>query len=204
MLLGLSFLSILTYGFCSPLISTLLPRLQEVFSLRISQSGWIGGSMALGFVLATLGGGWIADLAGLVRTVAVGLVLMAVGLSLIGCAQGLYLCVVGGLSFGLGAGFSEVAASALISEVAGNRRRAMLNLSQFFWGVGAFASPHVAGRLAQTSSSGWRYAVLLAVPVAYTILAFDGATAISRQLEQSAPDCIVRRVPQLTPALVDL
>ena len=166
MLLGLSFFSILIYGFCSPLISTLLPRLQDVFSLQISQSGWIGGGMALGFVLATLGGGWIADAAGLVRTVSVGLALMALGLSSVGFAGGLDLCVVGGLGFGLGAGFSEVAASAVISEVAGSRRRAMLNLSQFFWGAGAFTSPHVAGFLAQASPSGWRHAVLLAAPVA--------------------------------------
>lgn len=168
-LLWLSFLSILTYGFCSPLISTLLPRLQEVFSLRISQSGWIGGAMALGFVLATLGGGWIADAAGLIRTVSAGLVLMAIGLASVGLARGVGPCLVGGLAFGLGAGFSEVAGSAVISEVAGGRRRAMLNLSQFFWGLGAFASPHIAGRLAQGAPSGWRHAFLLAAPVALVL-----------------------------------
>ena len=107
-LIGAAFLSVLTYGFCLPLIATHLPRLQQVFDLSIATSGLIAGAMAGGFVLATLGGGWLADAVGLTRMVGVGLFGMAGGLATLGLASGLATAAPGAFFLGVGAGFAEI------------------------------------------------------------------------------------------------
>ena len=165
-LLATAFLSILLYGFCLPLIGTHLPRLQEAFSLSIARSGLLAGAMAAGFVLSAMGGGWLADAAGLTRICGIGLFLMAGGSLPLAAAQGFWPAASGLFIFGLGAGFTEAAGSAVISELAGARRRALLNLSQVFFGIGAFASPYVAGTLAARVTDGWRLSVVAPAPAA--------------------------------------
>lgn len=147
---------------------TLPPMLQELgFSYSVGGSILLGSY--LGFLVATVVTGSLADLAGRKLLVLIGCVLFfmgAGGYSFFHSFWGLTLAM---FIFGLGLGVFEIGANMIIVDIHGANRGRYLNLLGFFHGAGSMLAPLYAGWLLEANFS-WR--TIFQLSGIYTALLF--------------------------------
>lgn len=147
MLIFAASLAFFIYGLIAAMLGTILPELSERFHLTPSQNGTIAFAQALGLILASLAVGPLLDDEGKKVGIILGLVVISAVLFVLPRAPGFRSIVF--LLFLLGAGGSTMvtAANSLVSDVSATHRAIALNLTNLFFGLGAFTTPFVAANL---------------------------------------------------------
>ncbi len=144
-ILPLVFLMFLTWGFCTVLVDTLIPKLKAVFSLSYVEVMLTQFCFFLAYFVVSLPAGWLLGRLGYLRSIMVGLLIMAVGCMLFtpAAALGIYPAFLAAL-FILASGITiiQVAANPL-AAILGDpaRSHSRLTLAQGFNSVGTMLAP---------------------------------------------------------------
>ncbi len=159
---------IFLYGTVASLLGTLLPSLSSQFHLTPSQNGYLASVQAAGLLLATLIAGPLMDSKGIKLTLASGLFLMLLSLIALLGARSWPVLLVPLFILGIGSGMTVAAANTLASQVDENKRAAMVNFANIFFGLGGLATPFVAANVLAGSPIRLAYVVgLLALAVLF-------------------------------------
>jgi FHS family glucose/mannose:H+ symporter-like MFS transporter len=135
------FLSFFSFGFIDNLKGPILPELMRSENLSLVQGGTVFFGAYMGFILATLLTGFIADTLGNRRVLLLAGVCLCLGLfgsSMVHSYPFLILCM---SVVGLGLGAIEVGANGLIVELHRDNPGRYLNLLATFHGTGSFLVP---------------------------------------------------------------
>ncbi len=147
MLTFAAILAFLIYGMIAAMLGTILPDLSDRFRLTPSQNGTIAFAQALGLIVASLAVGPVLDNEGKKIGLTLGLALISIALLALPRSLGFSTIVFLLFLLGLGGGTVVTAANALVSDVSATHRAAALNMTNLFFGVGAFATPFVSANL---------------------------------------------------------
>jgi fucose permease len=140
-------LAFLIYGMIAAMLGTILPDLSDRFRLTPSQNGTIAFAQALGLIIASLAVGPVLDNEGKKFGLTLGLALISIALFALPRSLGFSTIVFLLFLLGLGGGTLVTAANSLVSDVSATHRAAALNMTNLFFGVGAFATPFVSANL---------------------------------------------------------
>jgi fucose permease len=140
-------LAFFIYGMIAAMLGTILPDLSDRFHLSPSQNGTIAFAQALGLILASLGVGPLLDNEGNKVGLILGLALISIALFALPRAQGFRSILFLLFLLGAGGGTIVTAANALVSDISQTHRAAALNMTNLFFGFGAFATPFVSANL---------------------------------------------------------
>jgi fucose permease len=140
-------LAFLIYGMIAAMLGTILPDLSDRFHLSPSQNGTIAFAQALGLIIASLGVGPLLDNEGKKFGLLLGLALISIALLALPRSPGFRTIMLLLFLLGLGGGTVVTAGNALVSDISATHRAAALNLTNLFFGVGAFATPFVSANL---------------------------------------------------------
>lgn len=134
-----------TWGFCTVLVDTLIPKLKAVFSLSYTEVMLTQFCFFAAYFIVSLPASWLLTRLGYLRTIMAGLLIMAVGCMLFtpAAAMGIYPAFLIAL-FILASGITtiQVAANPLASILGDPARsHARLTLAQAFNSVGTMLAP---------------------------------------------------------------
>jgi fucose permease len=166
-------LAVFVYGIIAAMLGTILPSLK----FTPDQKGYLGFAQALGLILASVSAGPLTDNKGKKTGLVISLFLIALALFLlpIGTRLGNYWMIMCDLFLlGFGGGVLVTSSSALVSDVAGNRRASMLNFFNLFFGLGGLATPAAAYLL----GSDMVRLIYVAASVTAVVLILNVATAM--------------------------
>ena len=172
LLTAAGFFSFFIFGFIDNLKGATLSDLLADMQFSYAQGGTILFAAYLGFFIATLAAGVLADSLGnrLILILAGGLI--SVGLLAFAGATSFWLLFGAMLVIGLGMGCIEVSGNGLIIQLHPNNRGRYLNLLATFHGIGSLAVPLYAGWLLSAGVS-WRQIFQYCLPLALLLaLAF--------------------------------
>lgn len=155
MLLASVILAILVYGVISSMLGSLLPAL----GFTGAQNGTLALTQATGLAIAALFAGPLIDTRGKKTAMVAGLSAMAAALWLIPNATGNFQAMaVLWFLLGLGGGVMGTASNSLLSDIGGiERRAAVLNTGNLFFGVGLMITPFLASNVFAGSVRGSCY-----------------------------------------------
>ncbi|HWC19923.1 MAG TPA: MFS transporter [Terriglobales bacterium] len=145
--MSLSAAVIFLYGTIASLLGTLLPTLSSRFHLSPEQNGYLASVQAIGLTLATLIAGPLIDSKGIKLTLSGGLSLMLLALIGLLAARGWPTLLVSMFILGIGSGMAVASANTLASQVDEEKRAAMVNFANIFFGLGGLATPFIAANL---------------------------------------------------------
>ncbi len=165
------FFAFFVFGFVDNLKGPTLPALLRDLDFSYGQGGTILLSAYLGFIVATLLTGILADAAGNRVVLMIAGACLTVGLAAFSLVSAFWLLVAALFVVGLGLGSIEVGGNALIVDLHRGDRGRFLNLLAVFHGVGAFVVPLYAGLLLSAAFS-WRQVYQLAIILAIGLLLF--------------------------------
>ena len=146
-LIAAACLAILVYGIIAAMLGTIMTSLQ----FTPDEKGYIALAQAFGLILASLAAGPLIDNKGKKVGLVLSLFTIALALSLlpIGMRLSSYPMIMLNLFLlGFGGGVLVTAASALVSDVGGEKRASMMNLLNVNFGLGGLLTPLVAALLA--------------------------------------------------------
>ena len=127
-------------GIVTTMLGPLLPALKARWALTDAQAGYLFTAQFAASVVSTMLLTWFIRRLGVLRTLALGYLLLAVGVAGVGAnAWAIGLAAVSLYGFALG--LTMPATNLLISETSGERRAAALNILNFIWCIGAVACP---------------------------------------------------------------
>ena len=172
LLTAAGFFSFFIFGFIDNLKGATLSSLLADLDFSYAQGGTILFAAYLGFVIATLAAGILADSLGnrMILILAGGLI--TVGMVAFAANSAFWLLFVAMLVIGLGMGCIEVSGNGLIIELHQNNRGRYLNWLATFHGVGSLLVPLYAGWLLSGGVS-WRQLYQYTLPLAVLLtLAF--------------------------------
>lgn len=166
-------LSFLAFGFIDNLKGATLPEILRAEQLDYSQGGQLLLAAYVGFILATLATGVLADAVGNKFVLLIAGALLCVGLVGIGFAAGPLAMGIMLLVMGLGLGAIEVGANGLMLDLHPHAPGRFLNLLATFHGIGSLLVPlYVAVLL--TAETRWQAifmsTALLALPLVVIFL----------------------------------
>ncbi|MBX2997009.1 MAG: MFS transporter [Caldilineaceae bacterium] len=159
------FFSFFVFGFIDNLKGPTLPALLREMEFSYAQGGGILFGAYLGFVIATLLTGPLADLAGNRAVLILAGVLIGVGILGFSVVSSYALLFGMMVVIGLGIGAIEVGGNALIVSIHRNAQGRYLNLLATFHGIGSLIVPLYAAWLLQAGIS-WRQVYQFALPLA--------------------------------------
>jgi MFS transporter, FHS family, glucose/mannose:H+ symporter len=159
------FFSFFVFGFIDNLKGPTLPALLRQMEFSYAQGGGILFGAYLGFVIATLLTGPLADLAGNRAVLILAGALIGAGILGFSLVSSYALLFGMMLIIGLGMGAIEVGGNALIVSIHRNAQGRYLNLLATFHGVGSLLVPLYAAWLLQTGIS-WRQVYQFTLPLA--------------------------------------
>ncbi|MFO7634304.1 MAG: MFS transporter [Caldilinea sp.] len=167
------FFAFFIFGFIDNLKGPTLPALLRDLNFSYSQGGSILFSAYLGFMVATLLTGVLADAAGVKTVLLLAGVSLTVGLTAFSHVSSFWLLAAALFVVGLGLGAIEVGGNSLIVDLHRFNRGRYLNLLAVFHGVGSFLVPLYAAQLLSAAFT-WRQvyqsAIILAVGLAVFFL----------------------------------
>ncbi len=164
-LLAVACLCMFLFGVVLLLMGSMLPSLQ----VNYAQSGNLGSVPLVGILAATVIVGPILDKFGAKLVLSSGLALIAVSLGLIPFLHRYEALIASAFVYGLGGGFLNTAANALVADLAAASRAAALNLLGLFFSLGAIAAPLLMSSLGGGMSASTALPVLAAVALAILI-----------------------------------
>ena len=142
-LFAVSCLAMFVFGMVIAMLGTLfgLPELRARLAIDLAQQGQLFSVMFVGLLVATVAAGPTQDRFG-AKVVLVGAAsAVAVALVLLALARGFGSASAAAALLGLGAGWLNLGANALVSDLYPGSRGRMLNLANVFFGVGALFVP---------------------------------------------------------------
>ncbi len=165
LLTAAGFFSFFIFGFVDNLKGATLSSLLADLHFSYAQGGSILFAAYLGFFIATLVAGVLADSVGnrVILILAGGLI--SAGILAFAAATGFWLLFAAMLLIGLGMGCIEVSGNGLIIQLHPFNRGRYLNLLATFHGIGALLVPLYAGRLLDGGVS-WRQVFQYSLPLA--------------------------------------
>ena len=144
MLILAASLALFVYGVITAMLGTLMPT----FPFTDAQNGTIALAQAIGLIIASVSVGPLIDKRGEKVGLLLGLILIAVALFTIPGSRAGYRLLLGlFLLLGLGGGIVVTGANMLASDVSDARRASVLNIANWFFGLGGFATPFVMAHL---------------------------------------------------------
>jgi MFS transporter, FHS family, glucose/mannose:H+ symporter len=127
-------------GVVTTLLGPTIPALSAKWGLNDSQAGSLFTAQFLGSMIGVLGSNRIVEWIGYVRSICVGFVIMAAGVS--GFAWGVRSAGFASVfCYGFALGITIPTTNLLFAKLNPTRRAAALNLLNFAWGLGAVACP---------------------------------------------------------------
>jgi MFS transporter, FHS family, glucose/mannose:H+ symporter len=159
------FFSFFVFGFIDNLKGPTLPALLREMEFSYAQGGGILFGAYLGFVIATLLTGPLADLAGNRAVLILAGVLIGAGILGFSVVSSYALLFGMMLIIGLGMGAIEVGGNALIVSIHRNAQGRYLNLLATFHGIGSLMVPLYAAWMLQAGIS-WRQVYQFTLPLA--------------------------------------
>lgn len=153
-----AFASLFSYAVVLIITQSLNNQVQARYDASLARLGWLAPSMMIGFFAAVLVGGHYSDRIGKLPLLLAGSLSMCAGAAVFGIAPTLGSAAGAMLVMGIGGGFAEGMASALITDLyAGPRRSSVMNLAQAAFGAGAVIVPMATGSLIAVGAD-WRLA----------------------------------------------
>jgi fucose permease len=181
------------YGAIASMLGTLLPGLSLRFHMTPKQNGGIASVQALGLVLASLAAGPLVDNRGKKTGFLAGMVLIVLSLFALPNSVGWKTVMASMFVLGIGSGTIVTAANTLVSDIGEQKRAAMLNFANIFFGVGGMVTPFIAANLLHGNTIGLGY---LLAALAVTILIVHATTPMpAPSLHQSFDFSQVLRLP---------
>jgi MFS family permease len=173
----MSFLGLMMIGVAATVMGPAFPFILKEYAIPLGVLGFLASAWNVGYLLTPVGG-IISDRYGEP-------VVLVVSFAAIGAAVGLvstapsYLALLGlFLVAGIGSAFGEVSMNSLVTKAYPNRSGFALNALHFFFSIGAFIGPALAGLLIVTYG-GWRLPYLIAC-LAFAPLAAAGVVLFRR------------------------
>ena len=167
------FFAFFVFGFVDNLKGPTLPALLRDLNFSYGQGGSILFGAYLGFMVATLLTGVLADAAGMKSVLLLAGISLTAGLTAFSLVSSFWLLAAALFVVGLGLGAIEVGGNGLIVDLHTRDRGRFLNLLAVFHGVGSFVVPLYAAQLLSASFS-WRqvyqFAIVLAIGLALFFL----------------------------------
>ena len=187
LLTAAGFFSFFIFGFVDNLKGATLSSLLADLDFSYAQGGTILFGAYLGFFIATLVAGVLADSVGNRTILILAGGLISAGILAFAGANSFWLLFVAMVVLGLGMGAIEVSGNGLIVQLHPLNRGRYLNLLATFHGVGSLLVPLYAGWLLSGGTS-WRQVFQYSLPLALLLaLAFVLTPATRRNAVQSAP-----------------
>ena len=152
-----TFFAFFVFGFTDNLKGGTLPALLQEFKFTYSQGGTVLFGAYVGFLLATLLTGVLADLAGKKTVILVAGLCLILGILGYTASTSYLILFASMLVLGLGLGSIEVGANAIIVDLYQEQKGRYLNLMSVFYGMGSMLAPLFAGTLLAAGLS-WRRA----------------------------------------------
>lgn len=165
------FFAFFVFGFVDNLKGPTLPALLRDLNFNYSQGGAILFGAYIGFMVATLLTGVLADATGMKTVLLLAGISLTVGLTAFSLVNSFWLLVAALFIVGLGLGAIEVGGNGLIVDLHTGNRGRFLNLLAVFHGVGSFIVPLYAAQLLSASFS-WRQVYQLAIILAIGLAIF--------------------------------
>jgi len=165
------FYAFFIFGFVDNLKGPTLPALLRDLNFSYSQGGAILFSAYLGFMVATLLTGLLADAAGVKAVLLLAGACLTVGLTAFSLMSAFWLLALALFVVGLGLGAIEVGGNALIVDLHQFNRGRYLNLLAVFHGVGSFLVPLYAAQLLSAAFT-WRQVYQSAIFLAIVLAIF--------------------------------
>lgn len=162
-------LAVLVYGMIAAMLGTLLPQLAERFGLSDGDKGMVALAQALGLMIASVSVGPLIDNKGKKTGLVLGLGTVAAVLFVLPNSTGFGMLATLMFLLGLGGGIIVTAANALVSDVSEERRAALFNLVNLFFGLGGLLTPAVAGFLFADNTIGLAYLVAVLTAVTFAV-----------------------------------
>jgi FHS family glucose/mannose:H+ symporter-like MFS transporter len=172
LLTAASFLAFFIFGFTDNLKGSTIPEVLKDLDLNYSQGGTILLGVYLGFLIATLLMGFLADRAGKKSVILVACVCLLIGLAGYSTFRSYIPLIVAMLFLGLGLGSIELGANAIIVDLHAQNKGRYLNLMAVFHGLGSTIAPIYASQLIQAAVSWQPVYRWDMIPVAILFLCF--------------------------------
>ncbi|MEO8271386.1 MAG: MFS transporter [Aureliella sp.] len=142
-----AFLAFFAFGFVDNLKGPLLPEILRVEKMSYAEGGTFFLAAYIGFIVATLASGVLADMLSNRRVLLLSAVCLVIGAGGLNATSSLPLLNLFMAILGFGLGGIEVGANALMVELHSAQRARYLNLLATFHGVGSLLVPLVAAWL---------------------------------------------------------
>jgi len=164
----------------------ILGQLSADFGLTDTQLGWINAMAFLGFPVATMLGGFLYNLIGAKRMLAVAFIGHLLGLLLTIFADGFWLLLISSFCIGFANGAVEAGCNPLIANLYHKDKTTMLNRFHV-WFPGGIVIGALVSKLMTDLGLGWQLqiAVMLVPTLIYGIMAFGLAFPRAQHLEAS-------------------
>lgn len=146
---------LMSYAMVVTVIGSCNSHIDAAFNAGESVMGMLISSHFIGFIVSTLGAGYLVDRTGLKPVMVGSVAVLGVSIIAFGVAPTLPLLFVAMLLTGVGGGAVESAVNALVAELHKDTRLYSLNMLHVYFGIGAFVFPTVAGYLLANGAS-WR------------------------------------------------
>jgi MFS transporter, FHS family, glucose/mannose:H+ symporter len=170
---SICFLAFFLFGFTDNLKGPTLPAMLTELNINYATGGNIFFGEYLGFLIATMLTGIIADKFGLKSVLIFAGICLVIGVSGYSTFQNTLLLSLSLFTIGLGLGAFELGPNAIIVEIYKERKGLFLNLMAVLHGLGSLAAPLFVGWLF-TRGASWRMAYRwdLALVALFLFLAF--------------------------------
>jgi MFS transporter, FHS family, Na+ dependent glucose transporter 1 len=191
---GLYFLSTALMGWILATRGAVMPQLSALTGASLSQTGLVITISSLGFMVGNLFGGRLYDKFKGHLILGISLLATALVLSLIPFMQSLVAILVIFFFWGVTRSLVILGASTLTIWLYVEKPGPALNLTQFFFGVGAFTAPLlVGGLLSVTNGFNWIWWLSALAFIALTPLVFLIESPSIRQITPANPQAIAPR-----------
>lgn len=187
------FYAFFIFGFVDNLKGPTLPALLRDLEFSYSQGGTILFGAYLGFMVATLLTGVLADAAGIKIVLLLAGLSLTVGLAAFSLVSSFWLLTAALFVVGLGLGSIEVGGNSLIVDLHSHDRGRFLNLLAVFHGIGSFVVPLYAAQLLSASFS-WRQVYQFAILLAVGMVLFFALVRYPRAPRQTTESLSLRKV----------
>lgn len=189
------FLSIFVFGITnvSTLTTAANTTIAPTFGVSAERLAALSTAYFLAFVLIAPLCGFLADIFGRKRLVLAGGTFLAIGLLLFGFCRHLMLGEIAQFIIGTGGIILQVVATATVSDIYRENPARALNLSQVFFGAGAFVSPTLVGYLLSSGNVPWPGiyfgAAILVVLLVFGLMTqtFPATAALETASQEGAP-----------------
>lgn len=182
-----AFFSFFAFGFVDNLKGPLLPEILRTEGMSYAQGGTFFLAAYVGFIIATMTTGVLADMLSNRHVLLLSAVCLIVGAGGLNLAASLLMLNLSMMIVGLGLGGIEVGANGLMVELHSTARARYLNLLGTFHSVGALTVPLIAAWLIAVPLQ-WQQiflsTALLAIPLV-GIFALTGTTAATDSISPS-------------------